>query len=109
MVSRLPDRMIEVRLESQAYERVAFAYTEGTGEFSFRGVSVRPSQTYYIVIELEGFKPVRERLDDGLGLGSRVTIFLGIQKNLTTQASGHRPLGCGSEATAGQNPGQSRR
>lgn len=76
--SRQPDRTIEVKLEGQSSEAAGYAYTDGTGEFTFRGVSIRPDQNYYIVINAEGFKPVRERLDYRIDLtyGGRVTIFL---------------------------------
>lgn len=76
--SRLPERTIEIRLEGQSSERAGFAYTDGAGEFTFRDISINPDQFYYIVANVDGFKPVRERLDYGrdLSFAPRVTIFL---------------------------------
>jgi tetratricopeptide (TPR) repeat protein len=87
---RLPEQTIEVRLEGQTSERVGFAYTDGAGEFTFRGVSISPDQIYYLVANVEGFKPIRERLDYGRDLmfSPRLTIFLESLVTVSSDAGG---------------------
>jgi tetratricopeptide (TPR) repeat protein len=69
---------MEVRIETSGRARIAFAYTDGTGEFAFRDVRLQPSELYYIVIEEEGFEPYRERLDDFVhrDFGGYLALFL---------------------------------
>src|SRR6266850_361586 len=71
--SSAPDRMIEVRFETDSGQRLGYAYTGLSGEFTYRGVGV--SQDLYVVVEVEGFKPYRERMAYAL-LGGHVNIFL---------------------------------
>ena len=70
--------MMEVKLEGISSEHVGFGYTDDNGEFTIRDIMVRPDQYYYLVIEAEGFKPVRQRLEYRLDLvyGGHVTVFL---------------------------------
>jgi tetratricopeptide (TPR) repeat protein len=93
--ARLPERQIEVRLEGQSAERVGYAYTDGAGEFTFRGVSVAPDQIYYLIANVEGFKPVRERLDYGRDLlfSPRLTIFLESEVVFSTDGNGPSVVG----------------
>jgi Flp pilus assembly protein TadD len=71
-------QLTEVRLEGQGSEAIGFAYTDDLGEFTFRNVSITPGQICYVVVKVDGFKPVRQMLDTrtDLALGSRLTIFL---------------------------------
>jgi tetratricopeptide (TPR) repeat protein len=72
-----PDQM-EVRLEGQASQRIAFAYTDGSGRFAFRNVPLQADGVYFLVAEIDGFRPYRERLDRQFDLrfGGHVTIIL---------------------------------
>lgn len=58
MVSR-----VEVRIETAAGVLNDFVFTEPTGRFVFRDVSMDPDDLHYIVVEADGFRPYRERLD----------------------------------------------
>src|SRR2546426_4700728 len=53
------DRMIEVRFETEGGQRIGYAYTGLSGEFTYSGVGT--SQDLYVVVGVEGFKPYRER------------------------------------------------
>lgn len=57
--------VVEVRLESEAFGRViaSTATIGGDGEFSFGPIVVEPNDSFYLVIDHEGFKEVREHLD----------------------------------------------
>ena len=69
---------MEVRLEGQSFQRIGFAYADDVGFFSFRNVRLDAGQVYYVVAEVEGFEPYRERLDRHMDLrfGGRITIVL---------------------------------
>jgi Flp pilus assembly protein TadD len=66
---------VEVRLlEDNGLVR-DYAYTFGSGDFKFE--SVPTDGLYYIEIELEGFEPIRERVDaTNIALGSSLTFVL---------------------------------
>jgi len=68
-----PDRTIEVRFETDGGQRIGYAYTGLSGEFTYRGVGA--SQDLYVVVEIEGFKPYRERMAYA-SLGGHINIFL---------------------------------
>jgi len=75
---RQPDWTIQVRLEGISRELVAVAHTNGNGDFVFRGVKVERNQIYYLVVEEEGFEPIRQDLRERIELtrGGNVTLFL---------------------------------
>jgi tetratricopeptide (TPR) repeat protein len=54
---------VEVRIETAAGVLNDFVFTEPTGRFVFRDVSMDPDDLHYIVVEADGFRPYRERLD----------------------------------------------
>ena len=93
--ARLPEQTIEVRLEGQSSERVGYAYTDGAGEFTFRSIVVSPDQIYYLIANVEGFKPIRERLDYGrdLAFSPRLTIFLESEIVISTDGGGPSVVG----------------
>lgn len=55
----------EVRLESETFGRViaSTATIAGDGEFSFGPIIVEPNDSFYLVVDQEGFKEERLRLD----------------------------------------------
>jgi Flp pilus assembly protein TadD len=56
---------IEVRVEPEGGGVQDFAYTDGTGRFTFRNLNIDldGGRVWYLVVELDGFLPHRERLD----------------------------------------------
>lgn len=70
------DRIVELRIDGSGKRAVQHAYTDGVGAFVFRDVPLVRDQIYYIVVELEGFKPYQERVDELLLLSGPLTIFL---------------------------------
>ena len=73
-----PDEIIEVRLEGSGGDRIGFAYTESSGAFQFRPVVLEPGRFYYVVVEYEGHRPFRERLDHMTDIrsGAPLIVFL---------------------------------
>jgi len=59
------DRLVEVRLDSQASSTIATAYTLGSSEFVFVNVALQLNEEYVLVIDEPGFKelshPLRTR------------------------------------------------
>lgn len=78
---RSVDRL-EVRIETAGGTLNDFTFSETSGHFEFRDVSLDPSESYYIVVEAEGFAPHRERLDYHVTprRGGRLTISLGMDR-----------------------------
>jgi Flp pilus assembly protein TadD len=74
---RLPQPLV-VRLEGQSAEPVAYVSSAEDGEFDFPVLKLDINQLYYIVVKIEGFKPVRETLNIGREtvFSPRITIFL---------------------------------
>lgn len=58
------DRVVEVRLDSETLGKtIATAYTLEGDEFSFLDVPVNSTDSYFLVIDEDGYKEVRLRLD----------------------------------------------
>ena len=68
-----PDGRIEVRLEGSGLQLIDTVFSDSIGNFMFRVTS--PS-VYYIAIEVEGFEPVRERVELSSSRIGGVNIFL---------------------------------
>jgi Tfp pilus assembly protein PilF len=69
----------EVRFETDGGQPVGFAYTNSNGEFNFQRVGFSLDQTMYVVVNVPGFKPYRDRIFGGFTPGSFdgfLTIFL---------------------------------
>jgi tetratricopeptide (TPR) repeat protein len=65
---------IEVKLEKTFGQPLQVAYTDGAGNFDFRGLSVG---SYYVIVNLDGYEPVRQTVDIVNVFGSSsLTIFL---------------------------------
>jgi type IV pilus assembly protein PilF len=82
---------LEVRIELEGGQPFGFAYTNSTGEFTFQGPAPYSDQAVFVIVELEGFKPYRERIGgmgDWNGLSSSLTIFLDRENIIRTDRSG---------------------
>jgi tetratricopeptide (TPR) repeat protein len=67
----------EVRFETDGGQPVGFAYADSNGEFTFERNGITLEQTVYAVVNVEGFKPYRERLlGDFRGSFESLTVFL---------------------------------
>ena len=68
-----PDERIEVRLEQSGRQLIDVVFSDSIGNFRFRNFL---PNTYYVVIEVEGYEPVRERVELSSSFRSNLTIFL---------------------------------
>jgi len=71
--------IVEVKIETDGGQPVGFAYADSSGEFTFRRAGVSLDQTFYVLVNLEGYKPVKERIFGGFSRGSFdgfLTIFM---------------------------------
>jgi Flp pilus assembly protein TadD len=69
---------MEVRIETDGGQPIGFAYADSSGEFLFNKTGVTVDQNLYVVLNIDGFKPHKERI---YGFGDDifeafVTIFL---------------------------------
>lgn len=72
---------VQVELETDGGQPVDFAYTNSTGEFSFsQTAGFSGSHDFYVVFKMDGYKPVRERVDGtfnfSTGYSGNATVFL---------------------------------
>jgi tetratricopeptide (TPR) repeat protein len=71
--------IIEVRFETDGGQPVGFAYADSSGEFQFQRAGLSNEQTLYVVVNVEGFKPYKERIFGAFGqtyFGGTLNIFL---------------------------------
>ena len=70
-----PDERIEVRLERTGRQLIETVFSDGVGNFMFRNIL---PDSYYVAIEVEGYEPVRERveLSSSFSRVANLTIFL---------------------------------
>jgi Flp pilus assembly protein TadD len=59
--------IIEVRFELDGGQPIGFAYADAVGEFNFQRTGINVDQTIYVVVNVEGFEPYRERIFGGFG------------------------------------------
>src|SRR5262245_40215133 len=86
--------IVEVRFETDGGQPIGFAYADSSGEFTFRQSGINLDQTLYVVVNLEGYKPHRERLYGLIGNGTFdfITIFLETESTTTVPAKGGTPV-----------------
>ncbi|MBI4474063.1 MAG: tetratricopeptide repeat protein [Acidobacteria bacterium] len=72
---RATDERIEVRLERPGLQTIMTAFSDSIGNFEFHRI---PGGMYYIVIEKEGFEPIRQEVEvhSTLGRTQQITVFL---------------------------------
>ena len=81
-----PDRRIEVRLERAGQQLIDTVFSDGVGNFMFRNII---PDAYYVAIEVDGYEPVRERveLSSSFTRVATLTIFLE-SKTVVTRTEG---------------------
>jgi Tfp pilus assembly protein PilF len=87
--------IMEVRIETDGGQPLGFAYADSAGEFHFERDGITGDQTVYVVVNLEGFKPYRERLFGGFGggnYGGFLNIFLERETSEKTPNRGGAPV-----------------
>ena len=83
--------IIEVRFESEGGQPLGFAYVDSGGEFRLQQSGINIDQNLYVVVNVEGFKPYRERVFGGFGpraFDSFLTIFLEPETTVRTANRG---------------------
>ncbi len=83
--------MIEVRFETDGGQPVGFAFTDSNGEFTFQRLGFSGDQTLFVIVNLEGFKPYRERIGGVFGMSSfagLINIFLDREAKAGREAAG---------------------
>jgi tetratricopeptide (TPR) repeat protein len=89
---QFPDALItEVRFESDGGQPIGFAYANSGGEFTFQQSNVNLDQNIYVVVNMDGFKPYRERIYGGFGMNGFdgfITIFLERESTVTIRTGG---------------------
>lgn len=86
--------MIEVRFETDGGQPVGFAFADSNGEFTFQRTGFSGDQTLYVIVNLEGFKPYRERIGGVFGMSTfdgLITIFLE-RETIVKEARGGAPV-----------------
>jgi Flp pilus assembly protein TadD len=81
----------EVRFETDGGQPVGFAYANSSGEFNFQQTGMNLDQNLYVVVNVDGFKPYRERVFGAFGMtgfDGFVTIFLERESTVTVPAKG---------------------
>jgi tetratricopeptide (TPR) repeat protein len=87
--------IMEIRIETDGGQPVGFAYADSAGEFNFQKQGFSLDQTLYVVVNIEGFKPHRERIFGGFGresIDAFVTIFLERESSTTAVNRGGSPV-----------------
>jgi len=79
--------ILEIRFETDGGQPIGFAYADSTGQFTFQKMGVPSDQTLYVVVNLEGYKPYRERV-----FGTSLAIFLDRETTTTAPARGGTPV-----------------
>src|SRR5215510_1637178 len=80
----------QVRFETEGGQPIGFAYADSGGEFTFERDGIPLDQTVYVMVNVDGFKPHRERLFGDLrgSLDSFVTIFLEPESGKSVSSKG---------------------
>jgi len=80
----------EVKFETDGGQPIGFAYADSAGEFTFERPGMPLDQTIYVIVNLEGFKPHRERLINDLGgrFDTFLTIFLEPETSVSRSSKG---------------------
>jgi Tfp pilus assembly protein PilF len=90
-VRGLDSTIVEVRFETEGGQPIGFAYANSDGEFTFQRNGISVDQTLYVVVNIEGYKPYRDRLYGGFrgeGFSGFLNIFLEREATTTVDKSG---------------------
>jgi tetratricopeptide (TPR) repeat protein len=85
-----PIEMAKVQLMAPAGEQMAIVFTRSNGEFEFGGLS---NGSYRLVVDLDGYQQLQERVEIGDAPRTGVTLFL-------TRTSAQRPSEPGDSVSA---------
>jgi tetratricopeptide (TPR) repeat protein len=80
----------QVRFETEGGQPIGFAYADSGGEFTFERDGIPFDQTVYVIVNVDGFKPHRERLFGDLRgtFDSFITIFLEPESGKSVSSKG---------------------
>jgi Flp pilus assembly protein TadD len=88
--------ILEVRFETDGRQLIGFAYANTSGEFVFQKSEITVVSSLYVVVNLEGYAPYRERvINSGPRPGAfdaTLSIFLEPEKTLDAVQSGDVPV-----------------
>jgi tetratricopeptide (TPR) repeat protein len=88
--------ILELRFETDGRQLIGFAYASTSGEFQFQKSGITIVSALYVVVNLEGYAPYRERvINSGPGAGAfdaTLSIFLEPERTLETAQSGGAPV-----------------
>jgi Flp pilus assembly protein TadD len=71
--------IMEVKIETDGGQPIGFAYADSTGDFHFQKTGITVDRDFYVVVNVDGFKPAKERVYGNFGndiFEAFVTIFL---------------------------------
>jgi len=88
--------ILEVRFETDGRQLIGFAYANAAGEFLFQKSGITVVSSVYVIVNLEGYAPYRERvINSGPGAGAFdavLSIFLESDKTFDAAQSGGVPV-----------------
>jgi Tfp pilus assembly protein PilF len=88
--------ILEVRFETDGRQLIGFAYANNSGEFRFQKSGITLVSGLYVVVNLEGYAPYRERvINSGRDAGAFdavLSIFLEPEKTVDAAQSGGFPV-----------------
>lgn len=88
--------ILEVRFETDGRQLIGFAYANAAGEFVFQKSGITLVSSLYVVVNLDGYAPYRERvINSGPRPGAfdaTLSIFLEPQKIFDVEQSGGNPV-----------------
>jgi tetratricopeptide (TPR) repeat protein len=88
--------ILEVRFETDGSQIIGFAYANTSGEFFFQKSGITVVSSVYVVVNLEGYAPYRERvINSGPGPGAfdaTLSIFLEPAKTFDEAQGGNAPV-----------------
>jgi Tfp pilus assembly protein PilF len=88
--------ILEVRFETDGRQLIGFAYASTSGEFVFQKTGITLVSSLYVVVNLEGYAPYRERvINSGPRPGAfdaTLSIFLEPEKTIDADQSGVIPV-----------------
>src|SRR5262245_37801289 len=90
-VRGLDSTIVEIKFETEGGQPIGFAYANSDGEFNFQRNGISLDQTLYVVVNIEGYKPYRDRIYGGFrgeGFDGFLNIFLEREATTTVDKSG---------------------
>ena len=88
--------ILEVRFETDGRQLIGFAYANAAGEFVFQKSGITLVSSLYVVVNLDGYAPYRERvINSGPRPGAfdaTLSVFLEPQKIFDVEQSGGNPV-----------------